>query len=576
MILGKHFCKTAQNAFSVRLRWWMILLTVHAVTVAASGQETEDIAVNSRIVQHPTEAQPLIVEVELQIPPGYYVYSSPDHFFRLQTENLLNLNEPAIAKPSTVLIPDLLSDVPGAQTPVYKDNAVFRLTFQPEAGAGTPWTVQGQLRYQACSDVLCLPPESVSFEHAGSIGTTAAATSSGETIASEETGQTTALAPAAWQPLAAEFVVAGRLTGYAAPDKFLTFLRRRDPASTAWSALEQLAEKSLLFWIVAVLIGGLALNLTPCVLPMIPVNLAIIGAGTKAQSRARGFALGSSYGAGVAIAYGALGLVVILTGSTFGAVNASPWFNLSLAIIFLLLALAMAGVFNLDLSTLGSKLNTGRWRQGSYALAFVIGMVTALAAGACVAPVVIFVLVQASQQYGDGNTWALLYPFVLGIGMALPWPIAGAGLSLLPKPGRWMSAVKYLFALFIFLLAIYYGQLGMRQVLNRLEPAPAAEASAAAGGLNWHTSLAAALTTARAEQKPLFIDFWATWCKNCHVMDRTTFRDPEVIMELRDYVLLKYQAEDTGDPATAAVLQHFEVLGLPTYLILTSQTGVVQ
>src|ERR1019366_2132920 len=70
-----------------------------------------------------------------------------------------------------------------------------------------------------------------------------------------------------------------------------------------------------------VLVGGLALNLTPCVLPMIPINLAIIGAGAQAGSRSRGFMLGTAYGAAMALVYGAIGLVVILTAGTFGTIN---------------------------------------------------------------------------------------------------------------------------------------------------------------------------------------------------------------------------------------------------------------
>ena len=78
-----------------------------------------------------------------------------------------------------------------------------------------------------------------------------------------------------------------------------------------------------------VLIGGLALNLTPCVLPMIPINLAIIGAGAQAQAGGAASCSGSTYGAAMALVYGVLGLVVILTAGTFGTINASPWFNLA-------------------------------------------------------------------------------------------------------------------------------------------------------------------------------------------------------------------------------------------------------
>ena len=100
-----------------------------------------------------------------------------------------------------------------------------------------------------------------------------------------------------------------------------------------------------------VFLGGLALNLTPCVLPMIPINLAIIGAGAQAGSRGRGFLLGSAYGAAMALVYGVLGLIVILTAGTFGTINSSPWFNVGIAILFVVLGLAMFDVLLIDFSS---------------------------------------------------------------------------------------------------------------------------------------------------------------------------------------------------------------------------------
>jgi len=92
-----------------------------------------------------------------------------------------------------------------------------------------------------------------------------------------------------------------------------------------------------------ILLGGLALNLTPCVLPMIPINLPILGAGRENRDRRRSIVLGGAYGAGMALAYGGLGLVVVLTGSKFGALNSSPWFNFAIAVVFVVLGLAKLG-----------------------------------------------------------------------------------------------------------------------------------------------------------------------------------------------------------------------------------------
>src|SRR5688572_33251920 len=183
---------------------------------------------------------------------------------------------------------------------------------------------------------------------------------------------------------------------------------------------------------------------------MIPINLAIIGAGSRAGSRQRGFVLAASYGAAMAVVYGVLGLVVILTAGTFGTINASPWFNAGIAALFVVLGLAMFDVVNIDFSRFSSSMR-GPAQRGTFAVAFTMGAVAALLAGACVAPVVIQVVLFSSSLYAQGTVIALGLPFVLGIGMAIPWPIAGAGLTRLPKPGAWMVRVKQ--ALGVIILA---------------------------------------------------------------------------------------------------------------------------
>ena len=136
---------------------------------------------------------------------------------------------------------------------------------------------------------------------------------------------------------------------------------------------------------------------------------------------------------------------MILTAGTFGTINASPWFNLAIAAIFVALALAMFDVFEIDLSRFSGSIGTDASKRGSFAVAFVMGAVAALLAGACVAPVVIQVVVFSSDMYARGTVAALALPFLLGVGMAVPWPLAGAGLTALPKPGAWMVRVKQAF-----------------------------------------------------------------------------------------------------------------------------------
>jgi thiol:disulfide interchange protein len=363
-----------------------------------------------------------------------------------------------------------------------------------------------------------------------------------------------------------EFTTLATSGGYMNVDEFLTFVRNAERGVVTKGPFDGQGPLAILL---IVFVGGLALNLTPCVLPMIPINLAIIGAGAQSGSRGRGFALGSAYGAAMALVYGILGVVVILTAGTFGTINASPWFNVGIAIIFVVLALAMFDVIPIDFSRYGSHFSGGGASRGSLGLAFTMGAVAALLAGACVAPVVIQVVLFSSNLYATGTTMALALPFVLGLGMALPWPLAGAGIGALPKPGMWMVRVKQAFGVLILGTAVYYGYLGYTLFANRWVDSGAVASSVQEKlKAGWHASLADGLAAAQREQKPVLIDLWATWCKNCLTMDKTTFEDPSVIAALSGYVKIKFQAEDPEAQPAKAVMQRFHAVGLPTYVIL--------
>ena len=318
-----------------------------------------------------------------------------------------------------------------------------------------------------------------------------------------------------------------------------------------------------------VFVGGLALNLTPCVLPMIPINLAIIGAGAQAGSRSRGFWLGLVYGAAMAVVYGVLGLVVILTASTFGTINSYWWFNAGIAVLFVVLALAMFDVIVIDFSRLSGNFRVDEESKGSFLVAFTMGGVAALLAGACVAPVVIQVVLFASDRYVAGAPGALALPFLLGVGMAIPWPIAGAGIAALPRPGAWMVRIKKVFGVVILATAAYYGYEAYRLISDRWVDASAVTSSVEEKlKEGWHSSLSEGLAVAGRDNKPVLVDMWATWCKNCLVMDATTLKDAEITSALSGYVKVKFQAEDPDDPNVGAVMQALIAKGLPTYVIL--------
>jgi thiol:disulfide interchange protein len=438
------------------------------------------------------------------------------------------------------------------------------------------------LRYQACDASVCFPPSTADIELSMAVvpasATLAAAGhadvfksiafGSGEAPATVMLAKPARPAPAASASGLAildDFTVLGSDGGYMGSDKFLQFIRDAEMGVKPRGLFEGRGPLAILL---IVLVGGLALNLTPCVLPMIPINLAIIGAGTKAKSRGRGFLLGSVYGAAMAFVYGLLGLVVILTASTFGTINSSPWFNLAIAALFVVLGLAMFDVLAIDFSRFGSGFRADERQRGTVWLAFGMGAIAALLAGACVAPVVIQVVLFSSSLYATGTKIALALPFCLGIGMAIPWPIAGAGLAAL-KPGPWMVRVKQVLGVVILGTAVYYGYLGYELLSNRWVDAGAVASSVdeklKAG---WHASLVEGLAVAQREGKPVLIDMWATWCKNCLTMDKTTLSNDRVQAALSRYVKIKFQAEDPDEQPAKDLMRRFDAVGLPAYVIL--------
>ena len=561
------------------------------LTLILSGLATSGLAQPPQVLIDPVTETDAVhadstarVGLDIALDPGYHVNSDAP-LDDLLIPTVLRLDPPegftveGVAFPEAILLEQVGVEEPLA---VFEEEFTIGAALRVEASvAAGAYTVPGTLRYQACNDRMCFNPVNASVEFAVEVApdsrplTTVRTDLFAGLTMTDPGGDVPARPPAAparvlddLSVMAAleDFEVLGSTGGYLGTEAFLDFMAASESGEGERGWFEGRGPLAILLLI---LVGGLALNLTPCVLPMIPINLAIIGAGAKAGSRLRGFALGGAYGAAMALVYGVLGLAVILTAGSFGTINSSPWFNVGIAALFVVLGLAMFDVLAIDFSRLQARFAGGGGRAGSFLVAFGMGAVAALLAGACVAPVVIQVIVFSSNLYGTGTTIALALPFVLGIGMALPWPIAGAGLSWMPKPGAWMVHVKHAFGVFILGTAVYYGYIGYGLFAQRwVDPDEVASSVQALLEEGWHASLGQGLAAAKAEDKLVLVDMWATWCKNCLTMDRTTLKAPEVEAGLEDYVKVKFQAEDLDASPAGDVLKHLDGIGLPTYAIL--------
>ncbi len=423
----------------------------------------------------------------------------------------------------------------------------------------TSFPVQVTINFQGCSENMCFMPESEKLNL--SLTQSIEKKTEDSAVKSSEDKNKNNIEND-WLELSKNFKVTGKKAGYLNSKDFLAFINDAESGekSTEDNVVDKFMNRGIIFSLILIILGGILLNLTPCVLPMIPINLAIIGAGAQSGSKIKGFLLGGIYGLGIALTYGTLGLVVVLTGSQFGTLNSSPWFNFSIALVFIVLALAMFDIIMIDFTKYQHTAVDGRIKKGTVFTAFFMGCVAALLAGACVAPVIIYVLLLSASMYAKGIFIALFLPFLLGFGMGLPWPFAGAGLSFLPKPGMWMTRVKYAFGVFIILFAFYYGYLGYTLI------SPPSHAEVA--GKDPKALLISSFERAQKENKPIFIDFWASWCKNCITMEKTTFKNKDVVKKLKPYIFVKFQAEHPDKEPAKTILKHYGALGLPTYIIL--------
>ena len=578
-----------------------ILLSLAAVAAIGMAQGTPpgfSITIE-RLIEAPAEPGSIArAAIRVTLPEGFHIQSNQPRDKSL-IPTVLGVDPPAGVKPLEVVFPkDIDFKQEGSNEPLAVFEREFVVGARFELDKSVPageLVIPGRLRYQACDDKICYRPMTADVSWTIPVGPKAgeqanqhadvfgqiifgrgqppppmppAVRSSPGSSSAGSSSRPSATATGARDELGMldEFQILDTKGGFMDSQDFLQFITDAESGTKRKGLFDDRGPLAIL---AIVFLGGLALNLTPCVLPMIPINLAIIGAGAQAGKRRRGFLLGATYGAAMAVVYGLLGLIVVLTAGTFGSINASPWFNLGIAALFVVLGLAMFDVVNVDFSRLSNRITFAQESRGTFYLAFGMGAVAALLAGACVAPVVIQVVVFASNLYANGSPVALALPFFLGLGMALPWPIAGAGIASLPKPGAWMVRVKQAMGVFILATAAYYGYVAYGILANRwVDPATVAASVEEKLKDGWHSSLVAGLGQARRENKMVLVDFWATWCKNCVVMDKTTLADPAVVAALSNYVRIKYQAEDLDAHPTSAVMERVGGYGLPTYVIL--------
>ncbi|OQY11755.1 MAG: hypothetical protein B6I30_06155 [Desulfobacteraceae bacterium 4572_187] len=216
--------------------------------------------------------------------------------------------------------------------------------------------------------------------------------------------------------------------------------------------MELYLKASIFMSFIAAFAGGVLASFTPCVYPMIPITVSLVGSRNLGGSRAKGFLLSLLYVAGVAVTYAAMGVFAAMTGRLFGEINTNPWAFIIVANIIIFLGLGMLDVFYLP--TFSPKFSP---KLGGFAGIFLGGIISGFVAGPCTAPVlgVLLAFVASTQNMILGGSLLFVFAFGMGIILMLVGTFSGVMASM-PKSGEWMVKVKKILGYFMIGLGEYF------------------------------------------------------------------------------------------------------------------------
>lgn len=308
-------------------------------------------------------------------------------------------------------------------------------------------------------------------------------------------------------------------------------------------------------------IGGLLTSFTPCIFPMIPITISVIGASSAGRRKWEGLILSIFYVLGIALTYSVLGIIAASTGAFFGSFLGNIWVVSTISAVFFLMGLSMFGLFEIQVPAfIRNKIGTKKTGNG-FAGAFAAGLISGVVASPCIGPVLVSILTYVAQTAEIFFGFTLLFTFAVGMGLIFIVLGTFSGLATkLPRAGKWMNNIKILFGVILIFMSLYY--LKPFFSLN----SDKAVTTQLTGLFNMPYS-AALVENAAKHKKPVIIDFWAEWCVACHELEEKTYTSKDVIHESKKFLLLKVDATHMTEELEA-LLKKYDVLGLPTVIFI--------
>lgn len=432
--------------------------------------------------------------------------------------------------------------------------------------------------YQACNDMTCLPPSSVT-------DTLIVQVVSSQSVSNEINQDEFKKIELGYTDLSSEI---------------------KKTTESDNSISNMLENNGLFLGLLFVFIGGLALNLTPCVYPLIPITIGFFGGQSEGKT-IRLFGMGLLFVVGMAVTYSVIGVVTALSGAVFGSLLQNPIVIIIIALIFLILSLSMFGLYEFQLPN--SWVAKAGGAKGGFYGAFFMGLTMGIVAAPCIGPFVLGLVTYVAAK-ADPYLGFLMF-FVLALGLGFPYlllAIFSGKIKKLPRAGEWMDGVKHIFGFILIGMALYFivpllpksfsgyvlpifmiitavyllvfdklgnsvkGFKNFKIVFSILLMALAVYnllPSADNNSIDWQEYSESKLSGSIG-QTPVIIDFYADWCIPCKELDAITFSDAKVIEESRKFLSLKADMTKSLSPEVESLRNKFKIVGVPTVLILDS------